>query len=207
MADVAAADSLPSVGEREWAVDGTPADCVIVALHKLLTEKVDLVISGINHGANWVRTRITRGPWERRAWRLCIVCRRWRCGCVEGGESEFSRRRRGWRGGGGINFERGRAGPGVAQCKCARAVEGWREVYAAIEEDTRNQLTEGKDPRGRIYFWLYEQKIDRDVEPDTDYAAIFEGSGGDAFAFGSYGYEVVKQLAHWGKALGNAFQG
>ena len=39
-------------GEREWAVDGTPADCVIVALHKLLTEKVDLVISGINHGAN-----------------------------------------------------------------------------------------------------------------------------------------------------------
>jgi 5'-nucleotidase len=40
------------VAEREWAVDGTPADCVIVALHKLLTEKPDLVISGINHGAN-----------------------------------------------------------------------------------------------------------------------------------------------------------
>src|ERR1700716_4306627 len=40
------------IAEREWAVDGTPADCVIVALHKLLTEKVDLVISGINHGAN-----------------------------------------------------------------------------------------------------------------------------------------------------------
>jgi len=41
-----------AVAEREWAVDGTPADCVIVALHKLLTEKVDLVVSGINHGAN-----------------------------------------------------------------------------------------------------------------------------------------------------------
>ena len=40
------------VAEREWAVDGTPADCVIVALHKLLTEKPDLVISGINHGGN-----------------------------------------------------------------------------------------------------------------------------------------------------------
>ncbi len=39
-------------GERQWAVDGTPADCVIVALHKLLAEKPDLVISGINHGAN-----------------------------------------------------------------------------------------------------------------------------------------------------------
>src|SRR5579885_3229787 len=41
-----------SAAERHWAVDGTPADCVIVALHKLLPQKPDLVISGINHGAN-----------------------------------------------------------------------------------------------------------------------------------------------------------
>src|SRR3982074_2651436 len=40
------------VGEREWAIDGTPADCVIVALHKLLPERPDMVISGINFGAN-----------------------------------------------------------------------------------------------------------------------------------------------------------
>src|SRR5260370_12850471 len=40
------------IAGREWAIDGTPADCVIVALHKLLPEKPDMVISGINHGAN-----------------------------------------------------------------------------------------------------------------------------------------------------------
>src|SRR5262245_34827359 len=39
-------------GERHWAVDGTPADAVIVALHRLLPVRPDLVISGINHGAN-----------------------------------------------------------------------------------------------------------------------------------------------------------
>src|SRR5260370_30154148 len=38
--------------ERHWAVEGTPADAVIVALHKLLPARPDLVISGINHGAN-----------------------------------------------------------------------------------------------------------------------------------------------------------
>ena len=38
--------------ERHWAVDGTPADAVIVAVHRLLSETPDLVISGINHGAN-----------------------------------------------------------------------------------------------------------------------------------------------------------
>ena len=40
------------VGEREWSVEGTPADAVIVALHRLLPEPPDLVISGINFGAN-----------------------------------------------------------------------------------------------------------------------------------------------------------
>src|SRR5215813_12001496 len=40
------------VAERRWSVDGTPADCVIVALHKLLPERPDMVISGINFGAN-----------------------------------------------------------------------------------------------------------------------------------------------------------
>src|SRR5260370_17950997 len=39
-------------GENEWAVEGTPADAVIVALHKLLSEPPDLVVSGINRGAN-----------------------------------------------------------------------------------------------------------------------------------------------------------
>ena len=40
------------VGEREWSVEGTPADSVIVALHRLLPEPPDLVISGINFGGN-----------------------------------------------------------------------------------------------------------------------------------------------------------
>ena len=33
-------------------VDGTPTDCVVLALGELLEEKPDFVLSGINHGAN-----------------------------------------------------------------------------------------------------------------------------------------------------------
>ncbi len=40
------------IGERIWAVDGTPADCVNLALAKLLPQRPDLVVSGINRGAN-----------------------------------------------------------------------------------------------------------------------------------------------------------
>lgn len=37
---------------RAFAVTGTPADCVKIAVDKLLDRRPDLVVSGVNHGAN-----------------------------------------------------------------------------------------------------------------------------------------------------------
>lgn len=39
-------------GERAFAISGTPADCVRVALASLLPASPDWVLSGINHGGN-----------------------------------------------------------------------------------------------------------------------------------------------------------
>jgi 5'-nucleotidase len=39
-------------GERRWEVDGTPTDCVLLAMGALLEQRPDVVISGINHGPN-----------------------------------------------------------------------------------------------------------------------------------------------------------
>jgi 5'-nucleotidase len=38
-------------GEQRWAIDGTPADCVRVALAKIAPD-FDWVLSGMNHGGN-----------------------------------------------------------------------------------------------------------------------------------------------------------
>lgn len=35
-----------------YAVNGTPADCVKIAIHELIGPEIDLVLSGINRGAN-----------------------------------------------------------------------------------------------------------------------------------------------------------
>jgi len=46
---------LRHAGPDVFAVDGTPADCVYVALHsdgRVLPRKPDLVVSGMNHGLN-----------------------------------------------------------------------------------------------------------------------------------------------------------
>jgi len=48
-------------GERDWAVRGTPADCVRVALFSLLPVRVDWVFSGINHGGNLGQDRFISG--------------------------------------------------------------------------------------------------------------------------------------------------
>ena len=46
------ADELYESGIMAWACNGTPADCVKLALFELLPELPNLVLSGINHGPN-----------------------------------------------------------------------------------------------------------------------------------------------------------
>lgn len=50
---VKVSDSIPRIhGVKALAVEGTPADCILLAAQGLTPEPVDLVISGINEGAN-----------------------------------------------------------------------------------------------------------------------------------------------------------
>jgi 5'-nucleotidase len=40
------------VGEGRYVVDGTPTDCVLLAVRRLLSDPPDFVLSGVNHGPN-----------------------------------------------------------------------------------------------------------------------------------------------------------
>lgn len=46
------ANELFGKGVSAWGCNGTPADCVKLALNEILPEKPDLILSGINHGPN-----------------------------------------------------------------------------------------------------------------------------------------------------------
>ncbi|MFO7722933.1 MAG: 5'/3'-nucleotidase SurE [Bacteroidales bacterium] len=43
---------VPNGVQRQFAVEGTPVDCVKLAIRKLLKRKPDLLLSGVNHGSN-----------------------------------------------------------------------------------------------------------------------------------------------------------
>lgn len=48
-------------GIKVFSVNGTPVDCVKVAIHAVLDRKPDLVLSGINHGSNAAINNIYSG--------------------------------------------------------------------------------------------------------------------------------------------------
>lgn len=43
---------VKKVGRDLYSVDGTPTDCIMIGMHEVLKEAPNLIVSGINHGAN-----------------------------------------------------------------------------------------------------------------------------------------------------------
>lgn len=193
------------VAQNEWAIDGTPADCVIVALHRLLDEKPDVVISGINHGANLgenVYYSGTVGAAREAAIHhvpgVAISL------CSKRVNSDFAPSARLAR----------RTVELILREKLPDQVvlninvpESWRSGVRFTRQSkkiTRTVLREGEDPRGRPYFWLSEERIDRDMELDaeSDYAAIFAGEVSvTPLHLDPTHTESLNHLSHWAEQL------
>ena len=197
------------VAEREWAIDGTPADCVIVALHKLLTEKPDVVISGINHGANLGENAYYSGPvGAAREAALHHIPAAAMSLCSKAPKVCFEPAARVAREAAELILKEGLPDQVLLNVNVPEPWSGSVKFTRQSKKITRNQLWEGKDPRGRTYFWLYEQKIDRNVEPHTDYAAIFEGAVSiTPLHLDPTDTKSLNHLSHWAARIGRAFSG
>ena len=160
-----------------YACSGTPADCVKLAKHHILTEKQpDLVVSGINHGSNTSISVLYSGTMS-----AAIE------GAIEGSpaigfslcdysaEADFSHAgasikkiamevlKRGLPNGVALNVniprKKNEELRGIKVCRQARAK--WQEEF-----DLR------KDPAGRPYFWMAGSFVNFDKGEDNDEWAI-----------------------------------
>src|SRR5271168_1831455 len=81
----------------------------------------------------------------------------------------------------------------------------WRDGVRFTRQSkkiTRNLLQEGVDPRGRKFVWLSEQKRISDVEPDTDYEAVFAGSVSiTPLSLDRTHTSSLNHLSHWAEKL------
>jgi 5'-nucleotidase len=189
--------------ERHWAVEGTPADAVIVALHKLVPERPDLVISGINHGANMGENVYYSGTvGAAREAALHHIPAVAMSLCARKSEQNFANAARIARSLAEIILQEGLPDQVLLNVNVPEPWSGGVRFTRQSKKITRNQLSEGKDPKGRNYYWIFEQKIDKDIEPDTDYAAVFAGDVSiTPLHLDPTDTESLTSLAHWAEKL------
>jgi 5'-nucleotidase len=169
------------VGERRFAVDGTPTDCVLLALQKLVDGKpVDLVLSGINEGSNMGEDVTYSGTIAAameatvlgvRAVALSQAYRarskvRW--ATAERHAPEVLRRL--------MQFE----WPSDVLVNVnfpdrpARAVSGIR-ITSQGRYKLGDELIQRRDPRGQPYVWIGDLKQEKAPHDGTDLAAVHDG--------------------------------
>lgn len=190
------------ISERKYAVEGTPADAVIMALNHICKVEPDLVIAGINRGGNMGENIFYSGTV---AAAFEAVLNRVPAFAVSVASRE------------GYRYEVAAAFAVQLALKILRGglpkgivlnvnvPEPWRNGVRLTRQSrkiTKNLLVESLDPRGRTYYWLHEQVDLSRIDPDTDYAAIQAGSISiTPLQIDRTEHNVVRELAGWVEEL------
>jgi 5'-nucleotidase len=158
--------------ERHFAVTGTPADAVIIALYKLLPRKPDLVVSGINPGGNLGENVVYSGTVAAAIEATLHLVPAIALSLASRTQLDFSAAAEfGAQIAAKVLEER--LPPGVMlNVNVPRGEVRGVRLTRQSQKISQNVVHEKHDPRGRPYYWLDETMRIEDAEPDSDYAAI-----------------------------------
>ena len=179
---------LRQYGERRFAVTGTPTDSVTMGLRKVIDGVPDLILSGVNRGANLgdditysgtVSAAIEGALAGVRSIAMSQVMGPVR-GREDGSREDFFAAARAWgtkvlsplldtplpdRTLVNVNF------PALAP----DAIKGIRAVRQGFHDYSRGTVVEGRDPRGFQYYWFGLEAIEHTLDHGTDLEAIDDG--------------------------------
>src|SRR3954466_1627648 len=162
--------------ERVYEVDGTPTDCVNIAITQLYREKPDLVVSGINKGYN-LGDDVTYSGTVSGAFEGALL------GVPGIGVSLRSTR-------GDYDFTHAaKAAAVLADALIKRPLpsrtflninvpKGEPKGYRVTVQAKRNHVTsvaERHDPKGRPYYWIEEGQDEWQPHDRSDYQAALDG--------------------------------
>jgi len=168
---------IRQIDDRHWTVDGTPTDCVTLALNKILPPDnlPHICASGINHGGN-LGDDATYSGTVAGALEATILG-------VPGLAFSLVARE-------GYNFTEAARFAVLAVQKVlaeglpegtllninipAKEIKGVKVTRQGIK-NARPVITEHIDPRGKPYFWIGEEYFNNSAAVGTDYNAIDQG--------------------------------
>ena len=191
------------VAENEYAVEGTPADSVILAFNTLLDEKPDLVISGINRGGNVGENVYYSGTigaaMEGALNRVPSIALSL---AYKGKDADFSNAVKFAQVLAPLVLKEGLPAGVLLNVNVPQPWNGGVRIVRQSSKITRNVLQPGKDPDGRGYYWLREQQIIEGIDPDTDQAAIRDGAISVTPLVIDHTHAAsLNHLSHWKKFL------
>jgi len=167
------------INDNVFSVDGTPTDCVNLGIHSLLSFRPDLVISGINRGAN-IADDVTYSGTVAAALEATLM------GIPAIAVSLATR-------GAGENYD----AAALCAARLARTVfdNGLpRDTYLNVnvpdlpaerllpplitcqgKRSYEGTIVDKVDPRGRNYYWIGTADLSFEDIPGTDYHAVSRG--------------------------------
>lgn len=170
--------------ERRWSVTGTPSDAVTMGLKKVLPGPPDLLLSGVNRGANLGDDVTYSGTVAAALEGALAGVRSIALSQVYAGEGVGDRvsfaAAEAW---GGRVLERLIDMPFAPRTLVnvnfpplpGEAVQGVRVVRQGFHDYARGSVVEGTDPRGYKYYWFGLQGIEHTPGHETDLEAVADG--------------------------------
>lgn len=168
---------IRQIDERHWTVDGTPTDCVTLALNRILQSEArpDICVSGINHGANLgddaTYSGTVAGALEATILRVPGLA----FSLAAARSHDFT--------------ESAKIALQVTQKALADGLPEWTLLNVNIPKgvpkgiritkqgfkEARPVISEHIDPRGKLYYWIGEVREGFRAEGGTDFEAVEEG--------------------------------
>lgn len=168
---------IRQIDERHWTVDGTPTDCVTLALNQILSDgdRPDICVSGINHGANLGDDATYSGTVAGAMEATILGIPGLAFSLAVTRTHDFTESSR-------IAFE-------VTRKALADGIPEWTLLNVNIPKgvpkgirvtrqgfkEARPVISEHIDPRGKPYYWIGEVREGFRAEGGTDFEAVDEG--------------------------------
>ena len=168
---------IRQIDERHWTVDGTPTDCVTFALNRILLpeERPVICASGINHGANLGDDATYSGTVAGAMESTILGVPGIAFSLAVSRNHDFTDAAR------------------IAKTMVEKAVKEGLPTGTLLNvnvpkgeikgvritkqgfKDARPIISEHIDPRGKLYYWIGEERTGFHAEGGTDFEAVDEG--------------------------------
>jgi 5'-nucleotidase len=167
---------IETIGPRVFAIDGTPTDCVNIALTHVLGEKPDLIVSGINKGWN-LGDDVTYSGTVSGALEGALLSIPSIAVSAErtGDDAEFGPSARAAARVAAIVLERGMPKFTLLNINVPAGPNRGFRVTVQAKRNHVTSVSERMDPRQRPYYWIEEGLNQWEPHDRSDYQAVRDG--------------------------------